>query len=53
MMKLLIAIDGSDQARRAIEAAGRLAKHGASVEAVLVYVRESPAYYGELPPFDF
>jgi len=53
MMKLLIAIDGSDQARRAIEAAGRLAKHGASVEAVLVHVRESPAYYGELPPFDF
>lgn len=55
MMKLLIAIDGSDHARRAIEAAaGGLAKHGAAaVDAVLVHVRESPAYYGELPPFDF
>lgn len=53
MMKLLIAIDGSDHARRAIGAAGQLAKHGAAVDAVLVHVRESPAYYGELPPFDF
>lgn len=53
MMKVLIAIDGSDAARRAIEATGQLAKHGAAVDAVLVHVRESPAYYGELPPFDF
>ena len=53
MMKVLIAIDGSDAARRAIEATGQLAKHGAAVDAVLVHVRESPAYYGELPPFDY
>jgi nucleotide-binding universal stress UspA family protein len=53
MMKVLIAIDGSDAARRAIQAAGQLVKHGAIVDAVLVHVRESPAYYGELPPFDF
>lgn len=53
MMKLLIAVDGSDPARRAIEAAANLAKQGVGVEATLVHVRESPAYYGELPPFDF
>jgi nucleotide-binding universal stress UspA family protein len=53
MMKLLIAIDGSDHARRAIEAAARLAKEGVAVDAVLVHVRDSPAYYGELPPFDY
>lgn len=53
MMKVLIAIDGSDHARRAIEAAAHLAKQGAAVEAELVHVRESPAYYGELPPFDY
>ncbi len=53
MMKLLIAIDGSDHARRAVEAAANFAKQGAVVEATLVHVRESPAYYGELPPFDY
>jgi len=53
MMKLLIAVDGSDHARRAVEAAAHLATQGAAVEATLVHVRESPAYYGELPPFDY
>lgn len=53
MMKLLIAVDGSDPARRAIEAAAKLATQGVGVEATLVHVRESPAYYGELPPFDY
>jgi nucleotide-binding universal stress UspA family protein len=53
MMKVLMAIDGSDAARRAIEAAGQLARHGAAVDAVLVHVRESPVYCSELPPFDF
>jgi nucleotide-binding universal stress UspA family protein len=52
MMKLLIAIDGSDPARRAVEAAAQLAKQGAAVDAMLVNVREGLAYYGELPPFD-
>jgi nucleotide-binding universal stress UspA family protein len=53
MMKVLIAIDGSDAACRAIEAAANLARQGVGVEATLVHVRESPAYYGELPPFDY
>ena len=53
MMKVLIAIDGSEHARHAIEAAARLAKQGVGIDAVLLNVREGPAYYGELPPFDF
>jgi len=53
MMKLLIAVDGSEPARRAIEAAAHLARQGAAVEVTLCHVRESPAYYGELPPFDY
>lgn len=53
MMKLLIAVDGSDHARRAVEAAARLVRQGVAVEATLVHVREGPAYYGELPPFDY
>lgn len=52
MMKLVIAVDGSEHALHAIEAAGRLVSQGAAAEAVLVNVRESPTYYGELPPFD-
>lgn len=53
MMKLLIAIDGSDHSRRAIEAAARLAKQGVGIDAVLLNVSEGPVYYGELPAFDF
>lgn len=53
MMKLLIAIDGSDQSRRAIEAAARLGKQGVGIDAVLLNVREGPVYYGELPALDF
>jgi nucleotide-binding universal stress UspA family protein len=53
MLKLLIAVDGSECAQRAIEAAGRLAGEAKEVRAVLVHVRKSPGYYGEFPPFDF
>jgi len=52
-MKVLIAIDGSDHSRRAIEAAARLAKQGVDIDAVLLNVSEGPVYYGELPPLDF
>lgn len=53
MLKLLIAVDGSDHARHAVEAAARLAKDTHGVEAMLINVREDPGYYGELPPVDY
>lgn len=51
MMKLLVAVDGSEHARRAIEAAARLAK-AVPVQALLLNVADVIVYYGELPPFD-
>jgi len=51
-MKMLIAVDGSEHASRAIEAAGRLASQMQKVEVVLLNVAEAMVYYGELPPFD-
>lgn len=52
MFKMLIAVDGSEHAKRAIEVAARLAQTCGKAEAVLVNVSESPRYYGELPPLD-
>jgi len=52
MMKMLIAVDGSEHARRAIEAVARLAKQMQSVEVVLLNVADAMVFYGELPPFD-
>lgn len=51
MLRMLIAIDGSGPARRAIEAAARWARQ-APVEAVLLNVRAGPGFPGALPPFD-
>jgi nucleotide-binding universal stress UspA family protein len=53
MMKMLIAVDGSEHARRAIEAAGRLASQMPAVEVVLLNVADAMIFYGEPPPFDF
>jgi nucleotide-binding universal stress UspA family protein len=53
MFKLLIAVDGSDPARRAVEAAARLAQAIPGLDAVLLNVREGAGYHGTLPPFDF
>lgn len=53
MWKMLIAVDGSDHARRAVEAAARLARELQAVEAVLLNVGDAAVYYGELPPFDY
>ena len=52
MMKMLIAVDGSDHSRRAIEAAARLARQMQSAQVVLLNVADAMVFYGELPPFD-
>ena len=52
MMKMLIAVDGSEHSRRAIEAAARLARQMQSVEVVLLNVADAMVFYGELPSFD-
>jgi len=49
---MLIAIDGSEPSRRAIEVVARLVPKTFGLEAVLLNVRPGPAYFGELPPFD-
>jgi len=51
-MKMLIAVDGSEHARHAIEAAARLARAMPAVEVVLLNVADAMVFYGELPPFD-
>jgi nucleotide-binding universal stress UspA family protein len=49
----LIAVDGSDHARRAIEAAARLAALAKDAEAVILNVGDAMVYYGELTPYDY
>ena len=51
MMKLLIAVDGSPHASRAIESAGRLAREMTGLQAVLIHVRETTVYASEVSPF--
>jgi nucleotide-binding universal stress UspA family protein len=54
MFRMLIAVDGSEHAAHAIEAAGRLARQMPQTEAVLINVRELPARYeGEFPAYDY
>lgn len=49
MKKILIAVDGSDHARNAIETVARFAREGASPDVVLVNVRGWPVLLGEAP----
>lgn len=53
MLKMLIAIDGSEHAQRALQAVARMAPQTQGIEAVLLNVHEWPLYYGELPPLDY
>lgn len=53
IMKLLVAVDGSEHARHAIEAAARLAREVPATEVVLLNVRTPVAYYTEVPMVDF
>lgn len=54
MLKMLIAVDGSAHARRAIDTVAHLAPrvHG-GIRAVLLNVAKPMTYYGELPPLDY
>jgi nucleotide-binding universal stress UspA family protein len=48
MQKLLIPIDSSDNATRALQHAIRLAKENGPVELHIVYAHEPPIVYGEI-----
>ena len=58
MLKMLIAVDGSEPALRAVETVARLAPQMHGLHAWLLNVREvrevreGPRHCGELPPFD-
>lgn len=47
MMKILIAVDGSDHARRAIDAVGEMARSSLDLEATLMCVSPEPLFYGD------
>lgn len=51
-MKILIPVDDSDFARRAIEWVARWAEDAGKAEVVLAHVRSPADYYGELTPVD-
>ena len=52
MLRLVIAVDGSEPSLRAIDAAARLAKE-TEVEAVLLHVRPAAGYHGDITPRDY
>lgn len=47
MLKILIAVDGSDHANRAIEAVGKMARSSLELEATLLCVSPEPLFYGD------
>jgi nucleotide-binding universal stress UspA family protein len=49
MLKMLIAVDGSEHSNRAIEAVGALASKTVQRQVVLLNVREAPLLLGDLP----
>ena len=53
MLKVVIAVDGSVHAQRAIDAAVSLQAQTKGLEALLVNVRQWPLFYGELPPLRY
>ncbi|CAN5421759.1 universal stress protein [soil metagenome] len=46
MLKILIAVDGSEHASRAIEAVGHMARASLELEAILLCVSPEPVFYG-------
>ena len=53
MLKFLMAVDGSDHSKNAIDAVARLARSSAQLEVLLLNVRSEPSLYGELAPAAF
>ena len=49
MHKLLVPVDGSDNAMHALEHAIRLAKEYGSIELVILYAHEPPSSMASLP----
>lgn len=47
MLKILIAVDGSEHANRAIEAVGKMARSALDLEAILLSVSPEPIFYGD------
>lgn len=47
MLKILIAVDGSEHANRAIEAVAHMARSSVALEATLVCVSPEPLFYGD------
>lgn len=47
MLKILIAVDGSDHANHAIEAVGKMARSSLDLEAILLAVSPEPLFYGD------
>ena len=46
MLKILIAVDGSEHADRTIEAVGHMARSSLELEAILLCVSPEPVFYG-------
>ncbi len=46
MLKILIAVDGSEQADRAIEAVGHMARSSVELSATVLCVSPEPVFYG-------
>lgn len=53
MLKMLVAVDGSEHAMHAIEAVAKLAHESPDVDVELLNVRDSPPYLGDFPPLDY
>lgn len=47
MLKILIAVDGSEHANRAIEAVAKMARSSLDLEAILLCVSPEPIFYGD------
>ena len=47
MLKILIAVDGSEHANRAIEAVGKMVHSALDLEAILLCVSPEPIFYGD------